>query len=154
MPDDPASIPYGLPIVDLGVAVVWVFISFAAWIGYRDTTEAEGVDERALGAAVIMGQLGAVITGSSVVLAGIGAFVALETSPISPAGSSHLSYGASWAVVALAIALFTMGILPSNAPKKNFVRIRSVAILCSTALFFSLAAGFRFMLAVWSILLP
>jgi hypothetical protein len=142
------------PYFDLGVGLIWLLISQLTWIGYVPKQESDHTDERALGASVIMGQLSAIITGSSVILAGIGAFVALETEDIVSPQNYHLTYAASWAVVSMGLALFTMGALPTNAPKHNFVRLRGIAILCSMGLFFTLAAGARFLFAVWSILIP
>ncbi|AZN97183.1 hypothetical protein EJ066_07710 [Mesorhizobium sp. M9A.F.Ca.ET.002.03.1.2] len=137
---------------DIGIAAIWLLISLNYWVGYKLENKLEAPDERALGASVIMGQLSSVITGSSVILAGIGAFVALENRPIDGPEKYHILYAAVWAVVALGLAIFTMGILPPHAPKTNFVRLRSIGILCSISLFFCLAAGVRFLFAVASIL--
>jgi hypothetical protein len=109
-------------------------------------------DERSLGATVIMGQLNAVITGVSIVLAGIGAFIALGKTQIVDPANFHLLYATVWAVVALGTALLTHGMLPVRTPDTNFVKDKSVAVLSSASLFFALAAGVRFVLAVRSIL--
>lgn len=143
-----------VPLIDICAAVIWLLISLRTWIGYVAKTEPECTGERALGASVILGQLSAVITGSSVILAGIGAFVALETEEITSPQNYHLAFAATWAVLSMGLALFTMSALPTNTPKTNFVRLRGIAILCSVALYFTLAAGARFLWAVWSILLP
>jgi hypothetical protein len=72
------------PVFDIGIGVIWLLISQSTWIGYAPKPTPDETDERALGASVIMGQLSAIITGSSVILAGIGAFVALETKKSCP----------------------------------------------------------------------
>lgn len=142
------------PWLDLCIGVLWLLISLWHWIGYQQSTEPENVEERALGASVIMGQLGAVITGSSIILAGIGAFVALSQNPINAAGKNHIYFAALWAVIALGLAILTMGILPRHAPTTNFVRLRGIAVCCSMTLYFCMAAGARFVLAVGALLFP
>ncbi|MER8793981.1 hypothetical protein NKH75_07200 [Mesorhizobium sp. M0984] len=141
-----------LPVLDIGVLLIWLLWLNWHWIGYKIDGTKEDAEERALGAAVIMGQLSSIITGSSVILAGIGAFVALATAPIAESAKYHVFYAACWAVAALVVAIYTMGILPAHALKTNFVRLRGIAFLCSMSLFCCLAAGVRFLLAVWGIL--
>jgi hypothetical protein len=99
-----------------------------------------------------MGQLSSVITGSSIILAGIGAFIAIKSGNILYPQNYHLFYTVAWAVLALGISVYTMGVLPTRTPNENFVRSPSVSILCSMALFFCLAAAARFLVAVWAIL--
>lgn len=143
-----------LPGLDIGIAAIWLLISCWHWIGYKASNVAESTEERALGASVILGQLSAVITGSSVILAGIGAFVALSDNHGDAVSKNHIFYAALWAVVALGLAIFTIGILPAHAAKTNFIRLRGIALLCSMSLFFCLAAAARFLLAVRAILFP
>ncbi|BAV51274.1 Putative uncharacterized protein [Mesorhizobium loti] len=141
-----------LPVPDIGLLIVWLLWLNWHWIGYKLNETEEDAEERSLGATVIMGQLGSIITGSSVILAGIGAFVALAKTPIAETAKYHVFYAAFWAVLALAASIYTMGILPAHAPKTNFVRLRGIAFLSSMSLFFCLAAGVRFLLAVQGIL--
>ncbi|PBB96447.1 hypothetical protein [Mesorhizobium sp. WSM3862] len=141
-----------LPVPDIGFLAIWLLILNWHWIGYRINEAREETEERALGADVIMGQLSSIITGSCVILAGVGAFVALAKTPIAEAAKYHVFYAACWAVGALALAVYTMGILPAHAPKTNFVRLRGIAVLCSASLFLCLLSGIRFLCAVWGIL--
>ena len=115
------------------------------WLTYVPPTTVEPVEERALGASFISSQLSAVITGASVILAALGAFIALKNGTMDFQLRYSLFLSALWAVFALGIALYAFGVLPHHAPKTNIVRVKGVAMLCSAALFFSLAAGFRFM---------
>ncbi|WP_119392714.1 hypothetical protein [Taklimakanibacter lacteus] len=140
------------PVGDLIALIAWLFFVVKAWRGWTHDTSADSLDERNLGATVILGQLNSVITGSSIIIAGIAAFVAIEEQEIGKPESYHLVYATAWAVSALAVALYTNGILPSYTPKRNFVQVKGIAVLCSVALFLSLAAGVRFLFAVWSIL--
>ncbi|ESY22387.1 MULTISPECIES: hypothetical protein [unclassified Mesorhizobium] len=142
------------PIPDIGLLAIWLLFLNWHWIGYKNNDSIDTKDERELGATVIMGQLGAIITGSSVILAGLGAFVALSKSPIEDAAKYHLFYATLWAVWALGISVFTLGVLPASTPKTNFVQLKGVAFLSSMSLFFCLAASVRFLLAVWVILFP
>lgn len=146
--------PSKYPIFDIGLLIIWLLWLNWHWIDYKNADTQECTEERALGAAVIMGQLSSIITGSSVILAGIGAFVALAKTPIEESAKYHVLYAAFWAVAALVVAIYSMGILPAHAPKTNFVRLRGIAFLCSMSLFFCLAAGVRFLLAVHGILFP
>lgn len=101
-----------LPGLDIGIAAIWLLISIWHWIGHQPDSSVEPPEERALGASVILGQLGAVITGASIILAGIGAFVALSNNLGDILAKNHIFYAALWAVVALGLAIFTIGVLP------------------------------------------
>lgn len=148
-----ASILANFPYWDVGAAVIWLLLVHCHWISYVSPTGTESVEERALGASFISSQLSAVITGSSVILAGLGAFIAIKDQSMDSSLKYSLFLSALWAVIALAIALYAFGVLPHHAPKTNVVRVREVAVLCSAALFFSLAAGFRFVWGVSGLLL-
>jgi hypothetical protein len=140
------------PFIDLILAAVWIFL---VWLPWRHDSASKVIedktDERLLGATVILAQLNGIITGTSIIIVGIGAFAVLVKEHSGPQ-SYHTLYAAIWAVVALGTALYTMSTLPTRAPTQNFVRAKWVAILTAMALFFSLAAGVRFLFAVSSIL--
>lgn len=139
-----------IPIADGIIALFWVFSTHIAWKGVEFT--GDSLSERELGATVIMGQLGSVMTASSVILAGIGAFVALADGNILAPERWHLSFAATWAVMSIIIVVYTMSTLPTRAPRENFVRSHAIAVLCSAASFLTVAAGVRFVFAMWSIL--
>jgi hypothetical protein len=141
-----------LPIVDLVFAVVYFWSVHQAWSEYTPSTKEIPVDERALGATVIMGQLSSVITGASIIIAGIAAFAALGQDAQSFPQKYHLFYAATWAVLGLSIALYTTGTLPTRAPNQNFVTSKGIAYLCSASLFFSLLAGVRLLFGIASML--
>jgi hypothetical protein len=140
------------PVVEGVVAAILLLSLRSAWARAPTVQQHDCVEERSLGATVIMGQLSAIITGSSIILTGIGAFVALKSDVLQLPLSQHLFYAVTWAVVALGIAIYTMGVLPPRTPRRNFVRDRTVAFCCSLALFFCLASAVRFLVAVWGIL--
>jgi hypothetical protein len=142
------------PIIDFLAALLWFWSVNQAWRSKNTEGDVqENVNERALGASVIMGQLGAIITGASIIIVGIGAFVALGIDQIGCPENLHLLYAATWAVFALCMSQYTMATLPTLAPRVNFVRVQSVALLSAMGLFFGLASGVRFLFAVGSILL-
>lgn len=149
-----ALIAENFPYWDLGAAIVWLLVLNLHWLTYVPPTTIEPVEERALGAGFISSQLSAVITGSSVILAGLGAFIALKNGEMNFSLRYSLFISALWAVLALGIALYAFGVLPHHSPKTNVVRVKGVAMLCSAALFFSLAAGFRFLWGVSGLLFP
>jgi hypothetical protein len=122
--------------------------------GVSNVSQSDSPDEKALGATVILAQLNAVITGASIILAAIGAFVALKEGSIGPPSDSHLLYATIWAVAALFFALWCSGMLPTLTIKVNFVRSPEVAIFCAMGLYFTLASGARFLFAVRAILFP
>lgn len=141
-----------LPIIDVALSAFWFWSIDVAWSHISpESADREEVDERSLGATVITTQLNGVITGASILIAGVAAFVALKGSLPEFAAYDAL-WSAVWAVVALGIALYTLGILPARTPTENFVRSREVALFCGMALFFCLASGARFALAVLDIL--
>ncbi|TIT76585.1 MAG: hypothetical protein E5W57_18470 [Mesorhizobium sp.] len=141
-----------VPVIDLSIATYFVYSTHAAWRSAPPFENEEKTDERSLGAMVILAQLGAVITGSSIILAGIAAFVALAGAAIGEFEKFYILYAAIWAVFAMAISLFTMSTLPHRTTTQNFVKSHGVAILCSAALYFCLASSARFLFAVGSIL--
>jgi hypothetical protein len=103
-----------------------------------------------LGATVILAELNGVIIGASVIMVGVGAFVAINTNELSSVDSGRVSflYAAIAAVIALGVALYTMAILPTRTRRDNLVKSSSVALLTAMALFFVLDAGTRFVIAV------
>lgn len=149
-----AAILQNFPYWDVGVGIIWLLVLNLHWLSYVPPTGLEAVDERALGASFISSQLSAVITGTSVILAGVGAFIALKNGAMSFDLRYSLFLAALWAVLALAISLYAFGVLPHHAPNTNVVRVKGVAVLCSAALYFGLAAGFRFVWGVSGLLLP
>src|SRR5215470_17437878 len=105
-----------VPVVEVVVVVILLRSLCHSWARVPTDQQSDNVDERTLGATVIMGQLSAVITGSSIILAGIGAFAALKSGELHFPQSWHLFWAVTWAVLALAVAIYTMGILPARAP--------------------------------------
>jgi uncharacterized membrane protein len=129
---------------------MWLISVWLPWRG-RGTVPKDDVAERALGSSIILAQLNGIVTGTSIIIVGIGAFAVL----VKQANGVQIYdafYAALWAVVALGIALYTMSTLPTRALSRNFVRDKWVSIFCAMSLFFSLAAGVRFLLAVKAIL--
>lgn len=111
----------------------------------------DSIEERALGAQVILAQLNGIITGTTIIIIGIGAFAVL-VKDVNGAQAYDAFYAAMWAVIALGLSLYTMSTLPTRAPSENFVKAKGIAILAAMSLFFSLAAGVRFLFAVQAIL--
>ena len=141
------------PIIDLALAVTWLISVWLPWRGVRRRAPPDEVAERALGASIILAQLNGIVTGTSIIIVGIGAFAVLVKQANSTQ-SYHATYAAMWAVTALGIALYTMSTLPTRAPSENLIRAKGIAVFCAMSLFFSLAAGVRFLLAVYGILFP
>jgi hypothetical protein len=138
------------PVLDLGAAVFWGWAVRASWQGWSGTPTEKSTPERQLGATVILAELNGVIIGASVIMVGVGAFVAINTNELSSVDSGRVSflYAAIAAVIALGVALYTMAILPTRTRRDNLVKSSSVALLTAMALFFVLDAGTRFVIAV------
>lgn len=98
-----------------------------------------------------MAQLNGIVTGTTIIIIGVGAFAAL-VKDVNGAQAYDAFYAAMWAVIALGIALYTLSTLPTRASSENFVKAKWVAVFSAMSLFFSLAAGVRFLLAVHAIL--
>ncbi|MCZ8546311.1 hypothetical protein OOJ09_19150 [Mesorhizobium qingshengii] len=130
------------PVLEAIALIIWLRSLLAAWQN-MGSTASDCLDERQLGAEVILAQLNGVITGSSIIVAGVGAFVAINKGVLPPA-SRHFELAAIFSIVGMGLAMYTLGTLPSRTPSENFVRSKPVAILCSTALFFALVGGIRF----------
>ena len=152
MPSNLVHFAITAPVIDLAAATSFIYATHASWRSIPAFKNEKDTDERSLGATVILAQLGAVITGSSIILAGIAAFVALAGTTIGDLDKFYILYAAIWAVFAMAISLFTMATLPHLTPTQNFVKSHRVAVLCSAALYFCLASSARFLFAVGSIL--
>lgn len=138
------------PVIDLALAFAWLISVWLPWRGIQKQPP-DDVAERALGATVILGQLNGIVTGTSIIIVGVGAFAVL-VKDVNGAQAYDALYAALWAVIALGIALYTMSTLPTRAGSENFVKAKGVAIFSAMSLFFSLAAGVRFLLAVHAIL--
>jgi hypothetical protein len=136
------------PVIEALLGIFWVGSVLWAWRGQISPPLDEKVDERTLGATVILGQLNGIITGTSIIMAGLAAFIALsfgERTTVAP----HIKLTAIYAVLALSLALYTMAILPTRTLRVNFVRSKDVALFCSTALYLVLIAAVRFGVGVY-----
>lgn len=136
------------PIVELVLLLGWglaIRSPWKQWVG--DASELK-VEERALSATVILSELNAIITASSVLIAGIATFVALiaNSNAFSVVSEVKISifYAAVWALFGLLMPLYTMATLPTRTPKENFVKSYPVALLAGGALVFPFLAGGRF----------
>jgi len=69
----------GRRVCELIFLALWIIPVWMAWIGWDGTAAEENGAERQLGASVIHAQLNGVITGASIIIAGIGAFAALHS---------------------------------------------------------------------------
>lgn len=136
------------PIIEGLLGFFWLGSVVWAWRAQISPPLDEDVDERALGATVILGQLNGIVTGTSIIMAGLAAFIALSSGDrtcVAP----HIRLTAIFAVLALSLALYTMAILPTRTLRVNFVRSRDVAIFCSTALYLVLIATARFGIGIY-----
>jgi hypothetical protein len=148
------------PIIELVAAFSWGWLVLRPWktAEMRQPDEAtrakidhanSDVDERNLAATVILAQLNAVLTVGAIILAGLGAFVALGDAIKYPT-SRHLEWSSLNAGMALFLALYTMGTLPTRTPRENLVLSAPVALLSAMAVFFAFAAGVRFIFATFA----
>lgn len=140
------------PILDLIIALVWFWGVSSPWKNPSAPDGIDSLEERSLGAAVIMGQLSSIITGASIIIAGIAAFVALGKVTLDPSQKYHLLMAAIWSVSALGLSLYTMSMLPTRTFKYNFTNSSLIAKFSAMALFFALAGGVRLVLAIYSFL--
>ena len=141
------------PIIDLALALAW---GISVWLPRRGTSRGgntDTVEERTLGAQVILAQLNGIVTGTTIIIIGVGALAVLvNKKDVNGAQAYDAFYAAMWAVIALGISLYTLSTLPTRASSENFVKAKWVAIFSAMSLFFSLASGVRFLLAVHAIL--
>jgi hypothetical protein len=140
-----------IPIIDLALALAWGISVWMPWRGPQSGVNTDDVEERTLGAQVILAQLNGLVTGTTIIIIGVGAFAVL-VKDVNGAQAYDAFYAAMWAVIALGIALYTLSTLPTRASSENFVKAKWVAIFSAMSLFFSLASGVRFLLAVHAIL--
>jgi hypothetical protein len=140
------------PILDLVLGWVWIRSVWKAWKHYQPPCEKDTVEERNLGATVILAQLNGAITSASIIVAGVGAFVALTPERLDTFALAFLRLAAAFAVVALGSAVYAMAALPTRAPSTNVVRSREIAILSTVPLIFVTFAGIRFVFAIWAYL--
>lgn len=138
------------PILDVLLAFLWIRSVWTAWKNYQPPTQKDAVDERNLGATVILAQLNGALTSASIIVAGVGAFVALTPGNLDEIALAHLRLAAAFAVLALWSAVYTMATLPTRAPNTNFVRSKEVALLSTIPLIFVTLAGIRFVFAIWA----
>lgn len=140
------------PILDLVLGWFWIRSVWAAWKDYQPPSEKDTVDERTLGATVILAQLNGAITSASIIVAGVGAFVALTPEKLDTFALVFLRLAAAFAVVALGSAVYAMATLPTRAPSTNFVRSKEIAIFSTVPLICVTFAGIRFVFAIWAYL--
>ncbi|AYG66893.1 MULTISPECIES: hypothetical protein [unclassified Rhizobium] len=155
MPESLANIALFLakwPVLDAILGILWFRSVLAAWSGYTPPGEKDNEDERNLGATVILAQLNGALTTASIIVAGVGAFVALTPEKLEMFTVAHLRTAAVFAVIALCSTAYTMAILPSRTPNTNFVRSKEVALLSTIPLIGVTFAGVRFACAIWAYL--
>lgn len=147
------------PVVDVGLAILWTGETVRAWREWTGVPEqhretAQGIEERRLGATVILGEIQYLVVGASVILAGVGAFAALAINQHANNLVKHsIVYAAAWAVCALLGGVYATSLLPHHTLKHNFVLIKELAIWIALALFMLVAAAARLLLAVWLLLM-
>lgn len=136
------------PIIDGFAGILWYSFTARAWENIPANLPRDCVQERQLGASVIHAQLNSIVTGCSIILAGNGAFIALALNNIKVTAKFHILFAIIEAAISLSLALYAFSILPSRSVAENFVRSKQIALFCSMALFFLLAAAFRFCLGI------
>ena len=113
------------PIVDLALALVWGISVWVPWRGIRRGVNTDTVEERTLGAQVILAQLNGIVTGTTIIIIGVGAFAVLvDKKDVNGAQAYDAFYAAMWAVIALGISLYTLSTLPTRASSENFVKAK------------------------------
>ena len=142
------------PLLEAVASIIWFQAMGSAW--RQQPAEGPPVTdsaERELGATVILSELNGILTGCSIIIAGIGAFVAImQPSSINPITASHLGWASIYAGLALGLSLYTMATLPTRVTSRNVLRSKGVALMCATALFFALLAAIRFMFGTVALL--
>ena len=140
---DAVQIATHWPIIEAAVGAFWIGSVLWAWSFTVSPPLDEPIQERGLGATVILGQLNGIVTGTSIIIAGLGAFVALSSGDRATV-APHIKLAFVFSVLALFLALYTMATLPTRTPRINFVRSKEVAVLCATSLYLVLVAAIRF----------
>ncbi|PLT97191.1 hypothetical protein BMJ29_04460 [Sinorhizobium medicae] len=143
------------PLVEFAIAIIWFCSLGGAWKGQpKEGGAVSDPGERELGATVILSELNGILTGCSIIIAGIGAFVAIVQQPncIDPITASHLGWAAIYAGLALVSSLYTMATLPTRVASRNVLHSKGVAFMCAAALLSALLAAGRFMVGTASLL--
>ncbi|WP_048646594.1 hypothetical protein [Nitratireductor soli] len=143
-----------IPIIEFVLFIAWWFVTAAQWRGLPvEGPDELSLDERQLGATVIISEMTGILTACSIIITGIAAFAAILGSQPPAETAPHLGWAALYAVVALFLALWVMSALPARVTRKNVLRSKSVATICAIALYLSLIAGVRFVFGIWSFVL-
>lgn len=135
------------PIIEVGVIIFLTVALRDAWKGIRAEDYNDTDEQKSLGLSVTTASLGGIITGSSVIMTGIAAFLSMSN-PLGVGVKIHTKFAFIYAFLALAIVVYTYGVLPARVLGINLIRSKEIAFICAYALFFVLMAAFRFMFAV------
>jgi hypothetical protein len=121
----------------------------ANWPALSQRQTAQGLEERRLGATIILGEIQYLIVGSSIILTGVGAFAALAINQQASNLVKHcIGYAAAWAVLAPAMGVYATCLLPHHTLSRNFILVKNLNIWLALGVFMFVVAAFRLLVAV------
>lgn len=140
------------PIAEILLGLV-IAVGHWLWWRQKSVTGLEcRIEERQLGANVIIGQLTGLILATTVTFGLLGAFTALISDTGSWSVRANAWSAAVMAFSSLAVALWVLAMIPSYVERYNVARIPEIATGAVLALYCFLMAIWRFGAALWSVL--
>jgi len=137
------------PALDaLFLLILWVLMHIS-WRRAKLNSMEENEGKRQAGAAAITNQINGTLTAASIVLAAVGAVLAIGfPKNFLPAVLSHLTWAAIEALISIGIGVFTLGYIPSVVHSIDVTKKNSVQIACFLQLMFIIVSLMRFLCAL------
>jgi hypothetical protein len=137
------------PALDaLFLFIMWFLMS---WMWHRAAHDPKEKDteKRQAGAAAITNQINGTLTAASIVLAGVGAVLAVGYTKNFPgAALNHLTYAAIEALISIVIGVYTLGYIPSVLHIMDVTKKPAVQLACFLQLMMIIVSIIRLLFAL------
>lgn len=142
------------PILDVAwLGGTWGLM-YRAWRQAAHNPAESDLEKRQASVTVITNQINAAMTAVSVLVAGVGAVLAIGLGKDFPAASLvHLMYTALWALFSIFLGLYNLGYIssPSVFQRVDIARKSFVQLAAFVQLNLILLAAVRFVLGLWNL---
>jgi hypothetical protein len=138
-----------VPVLDAGFLLTSGLLMRNLWRRDNPNPIEDNEGKRQAGAVAITNQINGTLTAASIVLAAVGAVLAIGfPKNLMPAALSHLTWAAIEALFSVGIGVFTLGIIPSVVHRMDVTKRDSVQIACFLQLMFIIVSLIRFLFAL------
>lgn len=135
-----------VPIIDALIPFICWLQMQKAWHRAAHNPMEKNEGKRQAGATAVTNQINGSLTACSIVLAAIGAVLAIGYSNgLTKAALNHLTWAAIEAIISIGIGIYTLGYISSVIHKMDVTKKSSAQIACFLQLLFIFVSALRFL---------